>query len=787
MEQKPTAEQILAAAVHAEKDGDIDNATNAYNYVLQVFPGSQAATFAQERLNNILLSSLPQQQPVTTRPESNEQHYHQTVTENNQVTPLFTDQRHFPKEQANTIKSVSLQSQEAPSIGQDVKRQKYWGGLPFALVSGFITTVVGGLMLYFLQDVIFGVDPRITGRVLYLDGQPVKEARVEITKQANSTVTAKDGTFELAYVPGSFELKITKDGFYSHQAKLDLNERTKYELKDTYLYQSSKKGLVQIVNGSKLSALPTIKLTYYSYDFQKQSKSKWGDFAVVGSGEPTYKLTQLPKLLPGPVTFIVRDWRNYSLLKLTTTKDIFKPEASQPVWSGKSSGQMKTILVLAAGKARYSGTPWTGTRLDLSVSPGDNGNFVDVVDTQTSVFPESRYSVVRSNLSPGLYAITKNEASKEEFSFRNSVAYVFSVGGQDQNPLKEIAKHASSLDETSWKDAVQLNTVSALENYISRFPKGLHLAEAKKRSHDKKFVRSLAKGASISQVLLSPDRKKFFIVRRDKNNNNSLEVWDLNGKQTFSAPVANNFYVNHFIGSSDPRIGISRQQSTNWFYKTVSLWDLNSGTQIATTKKTGRRDCKEGAEVAALSNGGFLLPCKEAIQIWSVNPLKPIATTKLKVKETYTQFIKVSVASNGQVMAAASKYQLWMWDVASGQILFNSRGNSDGWGRYFEFTPNSKFLVFRDKKNLFKIPTKASGKYQKFKLPSNNRNQLIGLSNTHFALIGKNLEIYGLSDAKLLRFFRLDKPVASVVFPAVDGNTFFSAGGDGKITEWRLD
>ena len=96
----------------------------------------------------------------------------------------------------------------------------------------------------------------IKGTVKDYFGQPVENANVSIAGSAFKTVTDKNGHYQLEYVPGSFTVVFSKDGYSTYEMPLNLTEKTKFPAEEVTLIRLPDKPGVYLYRKEGLIALP---------------------------------------------------------------------------------------------------------------------------------------------------------------------------------------------------------------------------------------------------------------------------------------------------------------------------------------------------------------------------------------------------------------------------------------------------------------------------------------------------------------------------------------------------
>lgn len=80
-------------------------------------------------------------------------------------------------------------------------------------------------------------EPQLTGIVLDIWGNPIRGAQVQIENTRLAAISSDSGAYAVPYVPGSFSLLISADGYNSRRVELNVAEAMEYPLDDTRLYK----------------------------------------------------------------------------------------------------------------------------------------------------------------------------------------------------------------------------------------------------------------------------------------------------------------------------------------------------------------------------------------------------------------------------------------------------------------------------------------------------------------------------------------------------------------------
>ena len=77
--------------------------------------------------------------------------------------------------------------------------------------------------------------PEIEGTVKDYFGSPVEGVQVSIENSAFTAITDADGKYQIEYMPGTFTVVFTKDGYSTRKMKLNLATKDKFPAEDTVL------------------------------------------------------------------------------------------------------------------------------------------------------------------------------------------------------------------------------------------------------------------------------------------------------------------------------------------------------------------------------------------------------------------------------------------------------------------------------------------------------------------------------------------------------------------------
>src|SRR5690242_15247436 len=100
---------------------------------------------------------------------------------------------------------------------------------------------------------LFGQSSQLTGRVLDAAGAPIEGAVVVATPSGASAASDKAGEFSLALDPGSYTVKITKDGFADSLQTIQFSQ-AQQEARDFPLQIAPVRYAVTVTEGPRYGA-----------------------------------------------------------------------------------------------------------------------------------------------------------------------------------------------------------------------------------------------------------------------------------------------------------------------------------------------------------------------------------------------------------------------------------------------------------------------------------------------------------------------------------------------------
>jgi hypothetical protein len=134
---------------------------------------------------------------------------------------------------------------------------------------------------------------RIVGQVVDGFGNPLKDALASIEFTTFTGVTDEKGQYTVGYVPGKFQLRITKAGYTSETLPLEVAVETTFPAAPVTLYRIPDGQGVWIIGESDYVPLPRGKLSFNSKEFPPFSQGKplfketytvTGDFVAIDAG-----------------------------------------------------------------------------------------------------------------------------------------------------------------------------------------------------------------------------------------------------------------------------------------------------------------------------------------------------------------------------------------------------------------------------------------------------------------------------------------------------------------------